>query len=449
MRVILAVSTLLLALTPALAQPPEKPTPFGPNDVWVVCNSRMPESRAVAEHYLAKRGVPADHLIALPMHGGEEISRPDYERQIRDPLRERLKDLRGKDFILLTTYGVPFRIQGSSPKPEDAPKLVVLRKDLQSVAERLKETEQQLQTAERNRDAASATNLRRAKQSLQTSHRQLEARELEMSQKDTHAAVDSELALMWWKDYRLYRWQINPRYFSIKDEQRRKLTPTVLTCRIDGPSPTVAKRIIDDALAAEAAGGPKGTAYVDARGIKWDSAGDAVAGTYGGYDESIRELADLFKQAGLTTTLDNRPEVFAPGTCPNTALYCGWYSLDTYVPAFSFEKGSIAVHIASGEAVSLRIPTPRRWVPNLLENGACVSLGPVAEPYLIAFPKPPTFFGFLLAGDTLVESYWLSSHFTSWQIMLIGDPLYRPFGKEPKLKMADVKQSPKGSRFPP
>src|SRR5205814_2451398 len=110
----------------------------------------------------------------------------------------------------------------------------------------------------------------------QTSHRQLEARELDMSQKDTHAAVDSELALLWWKDYRLYRWQVNPRYFSIPDDQRRKLPPTVLTCRVDGPTPAVAKRIVDDALAAEAAGGPKGTAYVDARGLTWDKTGDAA-----------------------------------------------------------------------------------------------------------------------------------------------------------------------------
>lgn len=433
----------------ALAQAPDKPTPFGPKDVWIVVNQKMTASRAVAEHYCAKRGVPNDHVIALPLPVDEEMSRADYETLLRNPLRERLKALRGRDFILLTTYGVPIRVGGLTPRPEDAGKVATVQKDLQTVTERLQQTEQQLRETENAKDAGRAESLKRAKQSLQRSQQQLQTQEAELSRKDTHAAVDSELALLWWPNYPLYRWQLNPRYFQIPAAERQKRPPVVLTCRLDGPTPEIAKRLVDDALAAEAAGGPRGTAYVDARNLKWESANDVVAGTYGGYDESLRELADLFKQAGLNTVLDNNEPVFPPGSCPNAALYCGWYSLDTYVPAFQFQQGAVAVHIASGEAVSLRVPNPPRWVPSLLKNGVAASLGPVAEPYLIAFPKPATFFGFLLAGDSLVESYWLSNHFTSWQIMLIGDPLYRPFGKEAKLKMSEVKQSPKGSRFPP
>jgi len=444
------IVVLLLLSTPAtFAQSPEQPTPFGPRDIYVVFNTKMPASRAVAEHYVIKRKVPLDHAIGLPLPQDEEMSRADYENLLRNPLRERLKALRNKDFILLTTYGVPIRVGGLSPRPQDAGKLATIKKDLQSVTDRLKQTEQQLQEAEKGQDTAKTEDLRKARQSLQRSQRQLQTQEVGLSRVDTHAAVDSELAMLWYQNYPLYRWQLNYRYFQVPTEERQKHPRIVMTCRVDGPTPEVAKRIIDDALAAEAAGGLQGTAYVDARGIKWESAGDVVAGSYGGYDESLRELAALFKQVGLKTVLDDKPAVFAPGSCPDCALYCGWYSLDTYVPAFEFQRGAIAVHIASGEAVSLRNPTPARWVPNLLKNGACASLGPVAEPYLIAFPKPATFFGFLLAGDSLVESYWLSNHFTSWQNMLIGDPLYRPFGKDPKLKMSEVKQSPKGSRFPP
>jgi hypothetical protein len=53
----------------------------------------------------------------------------------------------------------------------------------------------------------------------------------------------------------------------------------------------------------------------------------------------------------------------------------------------------------------------------------------VAEPYLESFPEPGVFFGSLLAGNSLIESYTIANPFWSWQMVLIGDPLYRPFKK--------------------
>jgi uncharacterized protein (TIGR03790 family) len=64
----------------------------------------------------------------------------------------------------------------------------------------------------------------------------------------------------------------------------------------------------------------------------------------------------------------------------------------------------------------------------LLEKGAAATVGPVSEPYLQAFPVPEVFFGLLVGGRvTLAECYALSIPFLSWQMVLIGDPLYRPF----------------------
>jgi hypothetical protein len=77
-------------------------------------------------------------------------------------------------------------------------------------------------------------------------------------------------------------------------------------------------------------------------------------------------------------------------------------------------------------------------------------LGPVAEPYTIGFPKPAEFFGTLVTGEyTLVEAYWRTEMFASWMTVLIGDPLYNPYGKSPKLKIEQVLPSPAGSRFIP
>jgi uncharacterized protein (TIGR03790 family) len=67
------------------------------------------------------------------------------------------------------------------------------------------------------------------------------------------------------------------------------------------------------------------------------------------------------------------------------------------------------------------------WCKKMLEKGVAATLGPVAEPYLQSFPAPEVFFGSLLDGSTLMESYMVSNPCWSWQMVLIGDPLYRPF----------------------
>ena len=49
------------------------------------------------------------------------------------------------------------------------------------------------------------------------------------------------------------------------------------------------------------------------------------------------------------------------------------------------------------------------------------------------------FFGFLLTGKyTLAEVHARTQHFASWMTVLVGDPLYNPFGKKPLLKEEDV-----------
>jgi hypothetical protein len=78
-------------------------------------------------------------------------------------------------------------------------------------------------------------------------------------------------------------------------------------------------------------------------------------------------------------------------------------------------------------------------VPNLLKDGVVGSLGPVAEPYLHSFPKADEFFPLLLTGRlTLAEVYWKTNPLGSWMNACIGDPLYKPFGKNPAIKVTDL-----------
>ena len=65
----------------------------------------------------------------------------------------------------------------------------------------------------------------------------------------------------------------------------------------------------------------------------------------------------------------------------------------------------------------------------MLNRGVTATVGAVAEPYLPAFPLPLDFFRELFDGRCLAEAYYRTNPFNSWQMVLIGDPLYRPFRK--------------------
>ena len=96
---------------------------LGPQDVYILVNKNVADSQAVADHYCAKRGVPMDHIIALDLPTGEDISRADYDAKLAGPLRDKLKDIRDKVKVLLTVYGVPLRVGGQTPNAEEKAEL--------------------------------------------------------------------------------------------------------------------------------------------------------------------------------------------------------------------------------------------------------------------------------------------------------------------------------------
>ncbi len=196
--------------------------------------------------------------------------------------------------------------------------------------------------------------------------------------------------------------------------------------------------MIDDAIAVEKEG-LKGKVYLDARGLA--TLEDQVQrGAYPDYDQSLLQAAEaLRKYSSLEVVLDKRQDLFQPGDCPDAALYCGWYSLAQYIDAFEWNRGAVGYHMASAEATKLRDPESEVWCKRMLEDGVCATLGPVAEPYIAAFPRPSEFFPLLASGKfTLAEVYWRTVPFASWQMILIGDPLYNPYGQAPPLKIDQV-----------
>jgi uncharacterized protein (TIGR03790 family) len=247
-----------------------------------------------------------------------------------------------------------------------------------------------------------------------------------IDQKDSGASVDSEIALLYQDNYPLSGWRKNP-LFQKQDQEKDRisLAEILMVSRLDGPTAQSVKRIIDDSFLAEKTG-LSGTAYFDAR---WKKENDQKNAAYHYYDQSLHQIAEMMTQQNIIpVVLDEDEEVFQERACPDTALYCGWYSLARYVDAFDWRPGAVGYHIASTECTTLKRQTSKVWCKMMIQKGIAATLGPVDEPYVSAFPPPALFFSLLTSGKfTLVESYMASLPHLSWQMVLIGDPLYNPF----------------------
>jgi len=209
-----------------------------------------------------------------------------------------------------------------------------------------------------------------------------------------------------------------------------------MTARIDAPSAALARRMVSDSIAVEKRG-LSGTFYIDAGLLPRFAAarpGRSGKNGYQIFDARLRTLHSfVLTRTRMKVVLDTSAGVFAPGKCPDAALYAGWYSLKRYVAAFKWKRGAVGYHTASFEAADLRNAKSLQWCPQMIVNGVAATLGPVDEPFLTAFPAPEQFFPLLLTGKyTIAECYWRTTPKVSWQMTLIADPLYNPFKANPK-----------------
>jgi uncharacterized protein (TIGR03790 family) len=503
-----------------------------PEDLIVVFNTKVPESRQLAAYYAQKRRVPPENLVGVEVSQGESMSRQEYDQELLPPLRRKVVELRRRyrNPALVLVYGIPLRVGGAVlTEPEKELQALVKSQSKKSTSqawERLKELEALLtrlpgkpqvsgtgptsqdvfNLAEnllpranrwltwpsdrktpqetRSRVAALAAQLstrlpdegketgRTAKKesgkydvpllesmpapeekrptpsgSLAEQARQWGARVREAEgllgelkfwehlnriygHPQTGASVDSELALVLVENYPKVHWLPNPLHLRFDKEPAmwRFRQAVVMVGRLDGPTPQLARRLVDDALKTEGLG-LEGTCYLDARGLK----DKEEVGSYAWFDAHLVRLAEMMKQkSSLKVVLDRRPGLFLRGSCPQAALYCGWYSLAKYVASCTWQQGAVAYHVASSEATTLKRPGSQVWCKRLLEEGVAATLGPVGEPYLRAFPLPDDFFPLLMTGKlSLLEVYYRTVPHLSWQMILIGDPLYTPFKKNP------------------
>ena len=391
-----------------------------PESILIVANTRMAGSADIARYYQQKRSIPEGNYLGISMSFTDEMSRDEFDiikRKILDKISKLVLKQGSKEIeALVLCYGVPLRV---SPSPTS-----------KSEQEHVRYLQKKMESSRVQGEGAEDLNRKSIKE--------IQLRINQLQHKSELASVDSELALINFGKYSLQDWIPNPlfstqstivtdnRLEGLADKQQSHGggTPVLLVARLDGPDTQTVYRLIDDSLSVEK-DGLQGIAYFDARWPEQKS-GTAVS-AYQHYDNSIHAAARLVSSQ-MNVVVDDQPQLFGAGACPQAALYCGWYSLGRYIDSFSWQKGAVGYHIASSECVHLRKAGNTQWCANMLSRGVAAVIGPVAEPYVQGFPLPEVFFRELVVNKKSVgESYMAALPYLSWRMVLVGDPLYTPF----------------------
>jgi uncharacterized protein (TIGR03790 family) len=386
---------LIFALAPVLAR-------AGGDEVLLIYNTRVPESKAVAEHYAQVRDVPKNQIYGFALTPNEEMSRAEFRDSLQLPLAKKLES---DDLWTLATIHYP----ATNDQPARSIRKVVASKIRYVVlcyGVPLK--------------IAPDADLHEAV-----------AEKMQLELRRNEAAVDSELT---WLPLLKMEFPVtgpfpNWLYGATNAAMFHPTNGILLVTRLDGPSADIARGLVDKAMQAER-DGLWGRAYFDARGL------DKSNTNYYLGDAWILGAAEISRRLGFETIIDDKPELF-PASFPMSqiAIYCGWYTGDVFgplaQPKVEFMPGAFAYHLYSFSAATLR-STTQNWCGPLLAKGATITMGCVYEPYLTATPNVAAFMQLFGSGLTFGEAAWAAQPALSWQTTVIGDPLYRPFGKSPQ-----------------
>lgn len=370
------------------------------DSVVVVYNSRMKESKAVAIHYAERRHVPMEQILPLDLPATETMTRQEFRDKLETPMWKWLEEKN-----LFTVKSVP------DPTTNNAP-----------LGRHWKVTEAKVRYAVLCYGVPSRI-LRDA------SLKEPGMEKLKDELKRNEAAVDSELALLPLHDLKLPLTGPLQNIFYLTTNSIT-LNPTngiLMVARLDGPTPEIARGLVDKAMDAET-NGLWGRFYFDLRG---------VTNEYRLGDDWLRQAVELSQHLGFESVVDEKPETFSASfPMSQTAVYAGWYDAEFSGPfrsgSVEFMPGAFAYHLHSFSAATLRA-TDKNWVGPLLAQGATITMGCVDEPYLSGTPDIGTFLTrFIFFGFSFGEAASASQTVYSWQTTVVGDPLYRPFGKNPQ-----------------
>ena len=364
--------------------------------VYVLVNSLSEDSQEIANYYIAKRGIPKSNILALEMSSKEEISIKDYVQTIHNPLLDMLLEKELVEGIVDSR-----RDKWGRKKMSVASHKIAFLVTTKGVPVKFTDPLKGRTEEERQAD--------------------------ELSMEKLQASVDSELSGILLNYYSSLSGPIENKLFENKSEETWKQSRIIRTSRLDGPSVKIIKQIIKDTIYAEERG-LHGRAYFD------------LGGPYKLGDEWILKASELLKDAYYEIDLEKTKDLMGyANRLDAPAIYMGWYRHTAYDQwqnsSIKVPRGGIAYHLHSFSAKTIRTKK-KAWVAPLLEKGYATTFGYVYEPFLALTVRPDLLIESLLAGNSLGKAYSFANPAISWQSVLIGDPLYRPFSKSLSAQIA-------------
>ncbi|HTL58650.1 MAG TPA: TIGR03790 family protein [Candidatus Limnocylindrales bacterium] len=378
-------------------------------EVVVVYNSRVPVSKAVAEFYAAQRHVPKQQVLGFDLTSSEDISRAEFRDSLQKPLAKALSSKK------LWRIG-PQKVSAGKDQPERVESRVVESKVRYAV----------LCYGIPLRIEADPGLKEQSTEGLRPELRRNEA------------CVDSELALLPEIEQKLplsgpLR---NPAYGVTNETLLHPTNGVLMVTRLDGIGPEIARGLVAKAIQTEN-DGLWGRVYIDVR--------NTPDPDYKLGDDWIRNAGEICRRLGFETIVDENPGTFPVGfPMSHIALYLGWYTENVdgpfAEPEVEFMPGAFAYHLHSLSASTLRSKT-QGWAGPLLAKGATATMGCVNEPYLTGTPDLAVFVArWLYSAFSFGEAAYASQPALSWQTTVVGDPLYRPFAKNPELLQQQLRE---------
>jgi uncharacterized protein (TIGR03790 family) len=338
-----------------------------PSQILVVVNDNSAQSRAVAEYYCRRRGIPREQVCRLKTTANEEVARGVYEREVEAPLALFLQQRGWRDRVLcmVTTAGVPLKIAGTSGEAGD------------------------------------------------------------------QAAVDSELTLLYadlatGRPHPKAGNLPNP-YFGSREPFRHPRFPMYMVARLAGYSFEDVKATIDRALEAR----NRGIAVIDTRGELDNTGDTWLIAASGRLPKDrvllddtskvVTGVRDVIAYAGWGSNDKRRLErdprfSFLPGAIVTEFVSTNARTLSDPGPAWKLGTWSNPLSFFGG--------TPQSLAADYLRFGATAVTGHVYEPYLRFCPRPDLLLpAYLVEGRSLAEAFYQAIPALSWQNVLLGDPL--------------------------
>jgi hypothetical protein len=370
----------------------------GPENLFLVVNSRSVSSLAVANHYIALRKIPSSNILHVDWDGGTEgIDIDAFRRKLLVPMVEAMtrRGLAGQIDYLVYSSDFPYHVDFASDLPPNQRNLNFLSASLTSL------TYLDQPVLAHSLEFASLT----------SNHYM----QLGKAPADT---VPSHGFRSW------YGW--GPRGELLESGGSHYFLSTMLAFT-SGRGNTLDEAVSYLRRSAAADGTrPKGTVYF-ARNS------DVRSTTrQGGFAAAVKALDALGVRAEIFDGAmpSNKPDV--AGTMLGSADFNWKQSGSTILP------GAICENLTSYGGI-LSSGAGQTPLTEFLRFGAAGSSGTVIEPYAIQnkFPVPAIFVHYA-QGCSLAEAFY-QSVWGPYQLLIVGDPLCRPWARIPTVQVDGVK----------